>query len=767
MKPLPVLTLVLLFCSVALITLSPNVSARTELAASLVIEPKNDAPGLHAIRCVAFNGEHIVVGVDTGEPASLKDRVLIYDTTGRLVGQIDSGYEGVHVAGGTVFVYDSGFVNAYDTRGNRQYTVTPGRFGITTAGRYNSTESLAFDGEYIYDYEARTGTIRKVTKSNVLVAEYAYSRGGGPLLLRGSEVWASDPKVTGKTIVLDRSLRPLRDMTAGFEDMAAYDDKIVTLELDYLVFRDKDLKETGRAYPMPSSWVIDMDVSGGKAVAAKMVRTANATTTSPAAFDYRVYLYDLTAVEPRGKPLPSPVPEPHVAPEPPAREFVKTHSAQDGISIASVTGVEDGYILAGRANTPGGTKAYVVKTDLDGSPAWERTLEKYPDSQALSIEALPDDGCLIVGNARNAAGDGEDSIAARLGPDGKVVWESRFESPGDDQLYDVALAADGGFVAAGQQSGPSGAFTQLYVARISADGSLLSAKTYGNTSSEDYKAGRAVTQTSDGNFVIAGAANHLYNQYTSNYTYLAKVSPDGSLLWERYLNVGQPAAFGSDIVETADGGLAIAGNAMLPAGSGSYTTGKSSYTINYDALLIKTDRNGEIEWGRTYDGVYREGNSNNDANALRETADGGFLLAGKTLSPSADGKQIWINTACVPMIVKTDPRGLVQWKMYAGDNGEIEGHAAWVDSDGAYLIAGDGTAGGLPAGFLLKLKAEKLAPTITATPIPSGTAGPATATPVTRSGTGGSCCAMVLLPLLLVGSAMIARSRLRRDNGRQ
>ncbi|OPY30094.1 MAG: hypothetical protein A4E28_00481 [Methanocella sp. PtaU1.Bin125] len=767
MKPLPALTLILLFCAVALLTLSPHACARTELTASLVIEPKNEAPDLHAIRCVAFDGESIVIGVDTGELSSLKDRVLIYDTTGRLAGEIDGSYEGVHVAGGTIFVYDSGFVNAYDTRGNRLYSVTPGRFGITPAGRYNSTESLAFDGEYIYDYEARTGTIRKVTRSNVLVAEYAYSRGGGPLLLRGSEIWASDPKVTGKTIVFDGSLRPLREMAAGFEDMAVYDDRIVTLELDYLVFRDKDLKETNRAYPMPSSWVIDMDVADGKAVAAKMVRTANATATSPAVFDYRVYVYDLAAVEPRGKPLPSPAPEPYVAPEPPAREFVKTYSAQGGVSIASVTGVEDGYILAGSVNTPGGTKAYVVKTGLDGSPAWVRTLEKYPNSQALSIEALPDDGCLIVGNARNAAGDGEDSIAARLGPDGVVAWESRFEAPGDDRLYDVALAADGSFVAAGQQSGPSGAYTQLYVARISADGNLLSAKTYGNTSSEDYKAGRAVTRTSDGNFVIAGAANHLYNQYTSNYTCLAKVSPDGSLLWERYLNVGQPASFGSDVVETTDGGLAIAGNAMLPAGSGSFTAGKSSYTINYDALLIKTDRNGEIEWCRTYDGVYREGNSNNDANALRETADGGFLLAGKTMSPSADGKQIWINTACVPMIVKTDARGLVLWKMYAGDNGAVEGRAAFVDTGGAYLIAGDGTDGGLPAGFLLKLKAEKLAPTTIATPAPSGTAVPATPAPVSQSGTGGSCCPMAVLPLLLVGSAMIARSRLRRDNGRQ
>ena len=117
------------------------------------------------------------------------------------------------------------------------------------------------------------------------------------------------------------------------------------------------------------------------------------------------------------------------------------------------------------------------------------------------------------------------------------------------------------------------------------------------------------------------------------------------------------------VVETSDGGFALAG--------GSYSFGAGSQ----DAWLIKTDSNGNVEFNKTYGGILFD-----TAEAVIETSDGGFALAGRSESFGGLSKNAWL--------MKTDSNGNVEFqKTY--NSGNIDIAVSVVEtSDGGFALAG-------------------------------------------------------------------------------
>ena len=119
-------------------------------------------------------------------------------------------------------------------------------------------------------------------------------------------------------------------------------------------------------------------------------------------------------------------------------------------------------------------------------------------------------------------------------------------------------------------------------------------------------------------------------------------------------------------------------------------------SVNDDGYLIKADALGDIQWSRTYGGAGAD-----LFTRVISTPDGGYLAIGQTKSYGIAVGAAWF--------VKTDANGIVQWSRQYGANttfGEIV-NGICITSDGGYAIVGryDSNPGTVDA-IVMKLDAN-------------------------------------------------------------
>ncbi len=189
-------------------------------------------------------------------------------------------------------------------------------------------------------------------------------------------------------------------------------------------------------------------------------------------------------------------------------------------------------------------------------------------------------------------------------------------------------------------------------------------QTYGNGKEVGY----SLVETSDGGFAIAGDAGS-FGAGDGDF-WLVKTDVNGNMEWNQtYGGVGYESA--KALINTSDGGFALAGNKHY-----------SDYW-DCDFWLVKTDSYGNMKWNKTYGG-----SGFDSANSLIETSEGGYVLAGTTSSFGAGETDFWL--------VKTDSQGNMQWNQTYG-GADFETSTSLVStSDGGYALAGGRT--GLEGG---------------------------------------------------------------------
>lgn len=138
--------------------------------------------------------------------------------------------------------------------------------------------------------------------------------------------------------------------------------------------------------------------------------------------------------------------------------------------------------------------------------------------------------------------------------------------------------------------------------------------------------------------------------------------PPGAL-WTKTFG-GTNIDVGHAVQQTTDGGYIIAG-----------------YTRSYgmmsgrNAWLVKADPAGNEEWNNAYGG-----NDDEEAYAVQQTADGGYIFAGYTKSLGLGANDV--------LLIKTDSAGNSQWIRTFGGAQDDEGYGLQQTTDGGYIIAG-------------------------------------------------------------------------------
>ncbi|HDQ06154.1 MAG TPA: hypothetical protein ENN36_05470 [Candidatus Bathyarchaeota archaeon] len=227
------------------------------------------------------------------------------------------------------------------------------------------------------------------------------------------------------------------------------------------------------------------------------------------------------------------------------------------------------------------------------------------------------------------------------------TWSQTYGGAGSETAYALVETADGGYALAGEIF----VHGRFYTGLIKADehGVMVWNQTYEGIA-------RGLIETSDGGYALAGGAG------------LIKIDAYGNMEWNQNYKGGAIRA----LVETSDGGYALAG----------WTSSSFASSGESDFWLIKTDGSGDVEWNQTY------GRGRSDrAYALVETADGGYALAGETISIGYEDMPHWDF-----WLVKTDESGVMEWnqtyEQISGSTINEVARALVETSDGGYALTG-------------------------------------------------------------------------------
>jgi len=193
-----------------------------------------------------------------------------------------------------------------------------------------------------------------------------------------------------------------------------------------------------------------------------------------------------------------------------------------------------------------------------------------------------------------------------------------FGGPNMDVGRDIQNTTDGGFIIAGTTSSFGSGNTALYLIKTDSNGIHQWSKAIGGIGIEW---GFSVKQTFDKGYVAAGYTNSFGS---GGYDiYLVKTDSIGNTLWEKTYG-GSDWDFSYAVLQTQDSGFVLCGS--------TYSFGNG----NEDVYVVKTNKNGDTLWTRTF------GGSGKDVGySIIQYDDSKLVIAGETNSFGNGGSDIY------------------------------------------------------------------------------------------------------------------------------
>lgn len=322
------------------------------------------------------------------------------------------------------------------------------------------------------------------------------------------------------------------------------------------------------------------------------------------------------------------------------------------------------YLLV---NSPDTENKYIHKSEKLKQRLKSLKVSKIPNTKPM-IKTL----CLVVLISLC-------TIAFAQSPE--IEWQKSLGGTGKDVLQSIEKTNDGGFIVAGYSNSNNGDVTgnhgefDYWVAKLTNNGIIVWQKSLGG-SGEDIA--NSVIQTSDGGYIVSGQSYSDNGDITDNHGgidyWIVKLDASGNLVWQKSLG-GSSLDYGREIQETIDGGFIMIGLSLSNNGD---VTGNHG---DYDYWVVKMDGSGEIVWQNALGGSSVE-----QALSIRQTTDGGYVIAGS--SRSVDGDVTLNHGSDDCWIVKLDPSGNLSWEKSFGGFSEDFAYSIQQTSEGGYVFAG-------------------------------------------------------------------------------
>jgi hypothetical protein len=143
----------------------------------------------------------------------------------------------------------------------------------------------------------------------------------------------------------------------------------------------------------------------------------------------------------------------------------------------------DGFVFVGHSQlTDQGAlrRTYIVKTDPNGLPVWERIYGGPETWSALYIEPAGDGGFVIAGGT-DGGGD-SDIFVQRVDADGRELWRKRVGTPDWDEInHGLVVRPDGRIVVVGYTHSRGSEVNDVVAATLSAEGEVERLERFGGS----------------------------------------------------------------------------------------------------------------------------------------------------------------------------------------------------------------------------------------------------------------------------------------------
>jgi predicted secreted protein len=315
--------------------------------------------------------------------------------------------------------------------------------------------------------------------------------------------------------------------------------------------------------------------------------------------------------------------------------------------------------ISGKTTVDGGVhQKYFGGTDFVAG--WNKTYGGTDQDIPYSVVQTSDGGYALAGPTYSFGVGSWDFWLVKTDSSGNMQWNKTYGGAYADYAYHMTNTSDGGYVIAGDTNSFGSGSNDIWLVKTDSTGNMQWNKTYGRTDPDNAASQTWVIQTDDGGYAIASDTRNFGSG--SFDMWLVKTDASGNMQWNKtYGGTNPDLAF--SVVQTDDGGYAIAGRT-------------ESFGAGYrDMWLVKTDSTGNMQWNKTYGGTGYE-----DAQSVVQASDGGYAIAGLTVSFGAGSGDTWL--------VKTDASGNMQWnKTYGGTNWDMATFISQT-SDAGYIMLG-------------------------------------------------------------------------------
>jgi len=257
-------------------------------------------------------------------------------------------------------------------------------------------------------------------------------------------------------------------------------------------------------------------------------------------------------------------------------------------AMSMVQTSDGGYAIAGTVYDGVDKDFWLVKTTRFGTKQWGITYDsgyQYDDYAESIVQTS--DGYVIAGYTYMPAPQGAQTFLVKTNAQGvRQPWVDfpllSSSVTGENTGKCVIQTSDGRYAIAGSTD------TDAFLLKLHSNGATQWLRTYGEGRSS------CVVQTGDAGYAIAG--------WTSSFgggdAWLIKTNSNGFMEWNK--NYGGPNSdYARSVVQTEEGGYALAGTHMW-----------RNWAHCEDLLLVKTDSYGNMQWNKTWDwGLSDYGNS--------------------------------------------------------------------------------------------------------------------------------------------------------------